>query len=218
MEQEKIKDLLDKYFGGNTSEEEEVMLRELLGSDSLNDDLRNEFGYLAAPPERIPEPSAGFEERLAMVTRMPADTTLEPVTVNPHHGAHAPGAINLNDDTRTAGTVNPYRTRRRWLTLIGSVAAMAAGLWIISSILREPHGRDTYSDPALAMAEVKTILLNVSERMNTGTSQLLQVGDLAASPEELKGLSGINQVVERNLSRLRYLGDLYPDNNDTETN
>ena len=218
MEQEKIKDLLDKYFGGNTSEEEEVMLRELLGSDSLNDDLRNEFGYLAAPPERIPEPSAGFEERLAMVTHMPADTTLEPVTVNPHHGAHAPGAINLHDDTRTAGTVNPYRTRRRWLTLIGSVAAMAAGIWIISSLLRETHGRDTYSDPALAMAEVKTILLNVSERMNTGTSQLLQVGDLAASPEELRGLSAINQVVERNLSRLRYLGDLYPDNNDTETN
>ena len=28
MEQEKIKDLLDKYFGGNTSEEEELLLKE----------------------------------------------------------------------------------------------------------------------------------------------------------------------------------------------
>ena len=218
MEQEKIKDLLDKYFGGNTSEEEELLLKELLDDSSLPGALKDQYGYISSLPAGIPEPSAGFEERLAMVTRMPADTTFEPVTVNLHNGAYAPGAINPYDDTRTAGTVNPYRTRRRWLTLIGSVAAMAAGIWIISSILREPHGRDTYSDPALAMAEVKTILLNVSERMNTGTSQLLQVGDLAASPEELRGLSAINQVVERNLSRLRYLGDLYPDNNDTETN
>lgn len=194
MEQEKIKDLLDKYFGGNTSEEEELLLKELLDDSSLPEAMKDEYGYISSLPVRIPEPSEGFEARLAMVTHMPADVS---------------GA---------SGTVNPYRTGRRWLTLIGSVAAMAAGIWIISSILREPHGRDTYSDPALAMAEVKTILLNVSERMNTGTSQLLQVGDLAASPEELRGLSAINQVVERNLSRLRYLGDLYPQNNDTETN
>ncbi len=206
MEQEKIKDLLDKYFGGNTSEEEELLLKELLDDSSLPGALKDQYGYISSLPAGIPEPSEGFEARLAMVTQMQADVTPTPRAINPY------------DDTRTAGTVNPYRTGRRWLTLIGSVAAMAAGIWIISSILREPHGRDTYSDPALAMAEVKTILLNVSERMNTGTSQLLQVGDLAASPEELKGLSAINQVVERNLSRLRYLGDLYPDNNDTETN
>ena len=32
MEQEKIRELLDKYFGGETSEDEERILREYLGS------------------------------------------------------------------------------------------------------------------------------------------------------------------------------------------
>jgi hypothetical protein len=60
------------------------------------------------------------------------------------------------------------------------------------------------------MAEVKNILLTVSERMNTGTAQLEQVGEITSRAEELNSLTTINGLVGRNLSRLRYLNDMKP--------
>lgn len=67
------------------------------------------------------------------------------------------------------------------------------------------------------MAEVRSILLDISERMNTGTAQLEQVSTITAKPEELKVLSTINDLVGKNLSRLRYLDDLQNQGNKTET-
>ena len=70
MEQERIRELLSKYYDGKTSEEEELMLREYLGSAAAPASLSGEFGYLAAGPEQVPEPSEGFEARLDDITRM----------------------------------------------------------------------------------------------------------------------------------------------------
>ncbi|MRR24130.1 hypothetical protein EG830_14260, partial [bacterium] len=69
MEQEKITELLAKYFNGETSEEEELIIREFLGNPAAPDLLAGEFGYLAAKPEKVPEPSGGFESRLEEITR-----------------------------------------------------------------------------------------------------------------------------------------------------
>lgn len=186
MEQEKIKELLGKYFEGLTSEEEELMLKELVKSSSLQETFGEEFGYLASPPPIIPEPSEGFEDRLEGVTHVTA-------------------------------TIRSPRLRLAWLTAISAAVAVIAGIWILYGIFREPRTRDTFSDPVIAMAEVKNILFSVSERMNAGTSQLQQVGEFAHRPDELEGLSAINNLVGKNLSRLRYLGDLESKENKTET-
>jgi len=186
MEQEKIRELLGKYFRGETGEDEEQMLRDYLRSPSVPASLADEFGYLAVRPEKVPEPSEGFEAVLDEVTRNGIEMT-------------------------------PRATRRFRLAAIGASVAAAAGLWLIFSLVRTPQARDTYSDPALAMAEVESILLNVSERMNTGTAHLEQVKTMTATPEELTSLTTINGMVGRNLSRLRYLGDLRPGENKKET-
>ena len=186
MEQEKIRELLDKYFGGETSEDEERILREYLGSASAPDSMTREFGYLAMKPEQVPETSEGFETRLREITRP---------EITMHH---------------------PDR-RRQWITIITTAAAVAAGAWLLISNLSLHGERDTYSDPAIAMAEVRSILLDISERMNTGTAQLEQVSTITAKPEELNVLSTINDLVGKNLSRLRYLDDLQNQGNKTET-
>lgn len=49
MEQERISELLNKYFEGKTSEEEEHLLKVLLKSRDLPDTLEKEYGYLATP-------------------------------------------------------------------------------------------------------------------------------------------------------------------------
>lgn len=186
MELEKIRGLIGRYFAGETSEEEEMMLRDYLGSPSAPASLVEEFGYLAGRPEKVPEPSEQFEAMLDGVTRR---------------------------EVRLA----PGSSRRMKYTGIGAAITAAAGLWLIFSLVRAPHARDTFNDPAIAMAEVKSILLNVSERMNTGTVQLEEVSAITAKPEELNSLSTINSIIGRNLSRLRYLDELQPAENKTGT-
>lgn len=64
MEQEKIRELLIRYYKGSTSEEEEAKLKEYLSDPSLSSSVRAGSGYIAEMAPEIPEPSAGFYERL----------------------------------------------------------------------------------------------------------------------------------------------------------
>jgi hypothetical protein len=177
MEHDEARELISKYFEGQTSEDEERLLKDFLHSKSLPESLMEEYGYIAGMNVEIPEPSEGFDARLEEITHL---------TV----------------------AIKPSRRRGAWITGIGAAAALAAGIWIISDVPGKQHVRDTFDDPLIAMAEVKSILLDVSERMNTGTTQLEQVGEITNRPYEFKGFTDINELVERNLSRLRYLGDL----------
>jgi len=83
----------------------------------------------------------------------------------------------------------PYRYA---LSFAAGFALLLGSYYIFRTV---PSGEpaDTFSDPELAMAEVRNILLNVSHNMNTGTG----------------ALSTIN-TYDRSLSRLRYLNDLNP--------
>jgi hypothetical protein len=186
MEQENIRELLAKYYNGETSEEEELVLREYLGSAAAPASLTGTFGYLAAGTDQVPEPSEGFGAKLDEITRKEVRLA-------------SPGT--------------------RWLSFagIGAAAAIIAAALLIFNPVRTPGDRDTFSDPALAMAEVKNILLTVSGKMNTGTAQLEQVGEITSRPEELNSLTTINGLVGRNLSRLRYLNDMQPQEIKKET-
>lgn len=70
MEEEKREELLKKFYMGETTMEEESLLRE---------ELKQEPGHLSAEPgmlwliageKEVPEPSAGFNERLENITRI----------------------------------------------------------------------------------------------------------------------------------------------------
>lgn len=68
MEQEKIKALLDKFYEGNTSEEEEAQLREYLRNHSTQPSLSPEADYMSLYRSNVPEPSGNFDRRLESVT------------------------------------------------------------------------------------------------------------------------------------------------------
>jgi len=186
MEQEKIRELLGRYFNGETSEEEELLLNEYLRDPALPEELREEYGYLADLTVPAPEPSEGFTARL------------EAVTLREARPNSSGGLLRL-----LAGTA--------------AAAAIMAGVWLAFR-LAEPHTRDTYSDPLIAMTEVREILLDVSGKMNSGTSSLEQVGTIARRPEELEGMARISNIIGRNLYRLRYLDEQVPLQLEKETN
>lgn len=144
MNSEEIKRLLEKYYEGTTTPEEELSLKKFFSGDNIPPDLSNEkeiFRYYMQMAE-IPEPSTEFEEKII-------------------------SAID-REDKSIAGF------KRRWLfsTLSGIAAAMLilAGSYFFFTNRSEPH--DTYSDPEVAYAETMKILYNVSARLNQGTKAL----------------------------------------------
>ncbi|MDX9728160.1 MAG: hypothetical protein RBT50_02740 [Bacteroidales bacterium] len=178
MEQEKIRELLDRYFNGETNEEEELLLNEYLRDPALPEELREEYGYLADLTVPVPEPSEGFAARLEAVTHSQARM-------------------------KSSGVI------LRLLAGTGAAAAILAGVWLTFRFVA-PQQKDTYSDPLIAMAEVREILLDVSGKMNSGTCRLEQIGTITRTPEELEGMARIGDMIGRNLSRLRYLDEQVP--------
>lgn len=185
MEQEKIRELLDRYFNGETGEDEELLLKECLRDPALPEGLREEYGYLADLSVPVPSPSEGFTARLEAVTHR---------------------------ETR----LNPAGGLLRLLAATAAAAAIFTGVWLTYRSA-ESRTKDTYSDPLIAMAEVREILLDVSGKMNSGTSRLDRIGTITRAPEELEGMARIGDIIGRNLSRLRYLDEQVPLRDEKET-
>jgi len=185
MEQEKIRELLGRYFNGETDEEEELLLKEQLRDPALPEEIREEYGYLADLTVPVPEPSEGFTARFMAVTHSEARLK------------SSGGLIRL-------------------LAGMAAAAAVLTGVWLAFRFAA-PTTKDTYSDPLIAMAEVREILLDVSGKMNSGTSGLGQIGTITRAPEELEGMARIGDIIGRNLSRLRYLDEQVPLQDEKET-
>jgi hypothetical protein len=177
MEQERIRELLNKYFEGNASEEEEAQLRDYLSDPSLSSTLQTGYGFVPGMVPEIPEPSVGFYEKLEAITFLPAELP---------------------------------RPRRMFRYALGTAAAAAilTGALLLFDYFGRDKLQDTYKDPQIAMAEVRNILLAVSEKMTTGTEPLGSINSITTAPESLSGFKVLNSVVDDNLSRLRYLDRL----------
>ena len=151
MNSEEIKHLLQKYFDGDTTLEEEISLKNFFSGGDIPEELNVEkeiFKYFILSAE-IPEPSADFEEKIF-------------------------SAIGSDD----GNTVQSGRRRRLYMTLTGAAAGLlilAASYFFFTG---GPEPRDTYSDPELAYAETMKILIDVSARLNKGTESLAQLNAL----------------------------------------
>jgi len=187
MEQDRTEELLNKFYEGKTSEEEEAQLKEYLSDPAISPSLRAKHGYHPGMAPAIPEPSDAFYERLEAVTRLKT-------------------------------TMNQRQRVIRYIMGTAAAAAILAGAYFIFGNTGTRGMRDTYQDPRIAMAEVRNILMTVSEKMTEGTAPLGSINSMNIAPEALSGLGKINSVVEDNLSRLRYLDQLGGPLNKTDNN
>jgi len=93
------------------------------------------------------------------------------------------------------------------LSVAAGIALLLGSYFMFKTVpAREPA--DTFSDPELAMAEVRNILLNISQNMNTGTGALSTISTMSAAPGAMNEMGRTVRSVDRSLSRLRYLNDL----------
>jgi hypothetical protein len=176
MEQEKIKELLSKFYGGTASEEEEAQLKEQLADPAMAS-LFPEAEYLTSLRTVVPEPSAEFLNKLEAVT-------------------HSQRKMTSREEIM------------RYSISIAATAVLVIGTYLMFDYLRPERMRDTYSDPEIAMAEVRSILTTVSKNMNTGTEPLGSIRAMSVAPEAMGEFGRLNKAVGKNLDKLRYLNGL----------
>jgi len=175
MNSGEIKRLLEKYYSGESTPGEELILKKFFSMDIVPPDLKVDqevFRYYMQVGE-IPEPSADFEKNI--------------ISAIENEEAHS------------------IRFRRRrifgMLSAIAATILILAGSYFFFAGRSGP--RDTYSDPELAYAETMKILLEVSSRLNNGTKALGHLSDL--QDETSKTMATVSRsaaVLEENLKPL----------------
>ncbi|MGI6312567.1 MAG: hypothetical protein ACOXZU_13680 [Bacteroidales bacterium] len=181
MKEQEIRQLLERYYAGNTTLEEEGLLKEYFGAGGVPEEFAGEreiFRYYSRSQYEtdIPEPSPDFEKRISAAIDREAER--ESVSV-----------------------------RKR---LYIAISGMAAAVLILSAAYfffeRRSDIRDTYSDPEVAYTEAMKILYGISVRMNEGTKAL---GQLEALQEKTgKTLNAVEKsasLIEDNMKPLEEL-------------
>jgi hypothetical protein len=178
MSEKELKRLIEKYYSGTSTEEEEGILRAWCTENSTAPGYEAEkeiFSFLMEAGE-VPEPSSGFEGRIIETLDKSYET---------------PGSSRF----------------RRFLVPLISVAAglfiLAGSYFFFASRI---ESEDTYTDPEIAYAETMKILLDISSQINQGTKSLEPVGRI--NKMKVKSFESINKsamVVEKNLKSLEYL-------------
>lgn len=150
MTEENLKYLIDKYYNGTASDEEELLLKEFFNGNDIPEGYEEEkslFRFYSASGE-IPEPSPDFEDRL-----------LKRID---------------KEDRRT-----PEFSFRRYLLPALSAAAVVILLIGTFFVLRNNNEEyDTYKDPKMAYAATISVLNHISQQMNRRTVALEPVAKM----------------------------------------
>lgn len=147
MTENRLKEILDKYYEGESSPEEELELKKYFsGNDVLKGyEAEREIFRQYSVIETMPVPSAGFEMRI------------------------------LNAIDNLESTKLKRNLRKRYITIFSAAATiliMAATLFFLN---RERKPADTFSDPTIAYTETMRILNDISVKLNIGTEALKPV-------------------------------------------
>ena len=178
MKEEELKRLIEKYYNGESTEEEESSLRDYFRKNNISEGYEAEkiiFGYFDKSKE-MPEPSVDFEARIL-------------------------AGIDASESSRRS------RTMKKYLLPILSAAAgllLLGGSYFYFIVRAEPM--DTFTDPEIAYAETIKILREVSSQMNRGTQVLEPVGKInKVTKKSFETINKSSRIVEKNLKNLELL-------------
>jgi len=177
MNTQEIYSLLEKYYEGRCSDEEEQALMRYFREEEVPPEIMAEKelfnSYVESFP--VPEPDSGFEQRII-------------------------SSLDREIERRNRKATN------RFLYAVMSAAAallLLVGSWYF--FIRRTEPADTFKDPVLAYNETVKILYNVSSRMNEGLNAMepaRKAQSIAAKNLDRVGKS--TGLLDRNLKSLDY--------------
>lgn len=171
MDIKKAETLVEKYYKGETTPEEELQLREFFRTaENIPENLMPEkelFSlYSGAAIEEVPV--KGFMENLEKVI-----------------------------DDQSSVKIGLKKSIVYWISgLAAGIALLLAGYFLIvhkpADFIDNYAVRDTYQDPQLAYEETQKVLLYISQKMNEGTVQLHNVAKLSKPVQNLQNLKKLD--------------------------
>jgi hypothetical protein len=191
MSTEELNRLLEKYYNGNSTEEEEMILREYFIKDDIPEGYDAEkviFGYYKSAGD-IPEPSAGFEARII-------------------------SGIDRAESETASG-----RFRKYILPYLGTAAGLLILTGSLFFFIHRSEPGDTYSDPEIAYAETMKILMDVSSQLNYGSRILEPVNKInQLTTKSFRTINSKTLLVEKSLKNLGNLQKIKesPDQSDNK--
>ncbi|MFP4024351.1 MAG: hypothetical protein ACLFVR_07470 [Thiohalospira sp.] len=170
MNREQIKALLEKYYNGESSLEEEKLLQEYFSSNKVDKEFaadRTIFTYASEQAKKANQiPDLGNE---------------------------------IWENIEKNNNIKQLKKRKLYhysLSIAASVAILVVSFFFIKNEINtqsQVSFEDTYDNPELAYLQAKEALLFVSSKLNSGTEHLKPIQKLNEGKEELNLLSTFNQ-------------------------
>jgi hypothetical protein len=178
MDIKEIQALLEKYFEGNTTLEEDQALLDYFSADAIDPKLRS------------------WQQQFRLL-----QTAREPLTFDPGFENRLAELIEAENEI----PFRKHKTRKITRFAIAATIAVLIGISGVIVLNREWHeDKDTFSDPQLAYAEAQKTLLFVSQKMNQGMKPLTAVSKINAGAKPLKSLKKLDHSMDM-LNRVSFM-------------
>ena len=191
MNEKELNQLLEKYYKGESTEEEEKFLRDFFKNSLIPEGYEAEkviFGYYSEEAE-IVEPSVGLEERII-------------------------AGIDEADRERKKRIL-----RKRILPYLSAAAGLLILTGSYFFFVNRKAPLDTFSDPRIAYAETMKILMEVSTKLNQGTKALEPVGKInELTNKSFDAINKSTDIIEKNFKSIDHLQKALRLSNRTENN
>jgi hypothetical protein len=175
MNEEELKRLIEKYYNGESTEEEERTLKDYFRQNNIPEGYEAEkliFSYYNESAE-VPEPSIDFEARIL-------------------------AGIDASEIKRGSGKMKKYL-----LPILSAAAGILILTGSYFFFFKSAETRDSYTDPEIAYAETIRILRDVSSQLNRGAQVLEPVGKMnEITRKSFESLNKSTRIVEKNLRKL----------------
>jgi hypothetical protein len=191
MNEEELNRLIEKYYKGESTVEEEDALRDYFTRSDIPEGYEAEkaiFSFYTESADFI-EPSVNFEAKIL-------------------------AGIDASERK------NGFQSIKRYLIPLMSTAAgllILIGSYLFFVSKSESH--DTFKDPKIAYAETIRILHDVSVRLNRGSQALEPVGKInEMTKKSFKTINKSTKYVEKNLKNLELIQKAIEKNKSSENN
>lgn len=173
MKKEELNRLLEKYYSGESTVEEEGALRSFFTETDMPEDYDAEkviFGYYSDSMD-IPEPSDDFEGRI------------------------------LDGISRSEKPLRSANSKNVTLFILSTAAGLLIMIGSYFFFADKGELQDTFTDPEIAYAETIKILMDVSSQLNKGNNVLEPVSKINEVKtknigKNLKNLGYIRTVID----------------------
>jgi len=172
-----LKELLEKYYAGTSSEDEEKQLRLLLEHEDLPSEFDEDRILITGlyGKEKIPEPSSNLNGKI----------------------------MSAIDDSEKNIKIIPGKRRLYSIISVAASVVIIISLWFL--LQDTTQFKDTYTDPQLAYNEAVEVLYRVSSNLNKGRDQLEELSLIEQTHSRLNLIPESRDAVAGELRALKYI-------------